>query len=297
VNGATAAGHEHHEADRRRLTAALVIVLATAVVELGGSIVTGSLALLADVGHVLADVVALVLALVGVWFAGRPHTLQWTFGFHRVEVLAAALNGLTLLAISALITVEAVMRLRHPSEVEAVGLIVVAFAGLVANAVVARMLGHSHSMNMRAARLHVLSDLGGSAVAVTAGVVIALTGSSRVDPLLSLAIVALIVVAALRLLRDAVTVLLDRVPRGLDLAEVERALRELPGVLAVHDMHCWMITTDFIAFAAHLQVAPGHDPQQTIEAASTLLAERYAIAHTTLQPEVTPVYQPVELRD
>jgi cobalt-zinc-cadmium efflux system protein len=297
VNGTVAPAHTHHEADRRRLTVAIVIVLATAVVELAGSIVTGSLALLADVGHVLADVVALALALVGVWFAGRPHTLQWTFGFHRVEVLAAALNGLTLLAISALITVEAVRRLRHPSEVEAGGLIVVASAGLVANGVVARILGHSHSMNMRAARLHVLSDLGGSVVAVMAGVVIALTGSSRVDPLLSLAIVALIVVAALRLLRDAVTVLLDRVPRGLDLAEVERSLRGLPGVLAVHDMHCWMITTDFIAFAAHLQVAPGHDPQQTIEAASTLLGDRYGIAHTTLQPEVTPVYQPVELRE
>jgi cobalt-zinc-cadmium efflux system protein len=297
VNGTVAPAHTHHEADRRRLTVAIVIVLATAVVELAGSIVTGSLALLADVGHVLADVVALALALVGVWFAGRPHTLQWTFGFHRVEVLAAALNGLTLLAISALITVEAVIRLRHPSEVEAGGLIVVASAGLVANGVVARILGHSHSMNMRAARLHVLSDLGGSVVAVMAGVVIALTGSSRVDPLLSLAIVALIVVAALRLLRDAVTVLLDRVPRGLDLAEVERSLRELPGVLAVHDMHCWMITTDFIAFAAHLQVAPGRDPQQTIEAASTLLGDRYGIAHTTLQPEVTPVYQPVEVRE
>jgi cobalt-zinc-cadmium efflux system protein len=297
VNGTAAPVHVHHEADRRRLTLALVIVLATAVVELAGAVATGSLALLADVGHVLADVVALALALVGVWFAGRPHTLQWTFGFHRVEVLAAALNGLTLLAISALITVEAVMRLRHPSEVEAGGLIVVASAGLVANTVVARILGHSHSMNMRAARLHVLSDLGGSVVAVMAGVVIALTGSSRVDPLLSLAIVALIVVAALRLLRDAVTVLLDRVPRGLDLAEVERSLRDLPGVLAVHDMHCWMITTDFIAFAAHLQVAPGHDPQQTIEAASTLLSERYGIGHTTLQPEVTPVHQPVEVRE
>jgi cobalt-zinc-cadmium efflux system protein len=296
VNGATT-GHDHHEADRRRLTLALVIVLTTAVVELAGSIFTGSLALLADVGHVLVDVVALALALVGVWFAGRPHTLQWTFGFHRVEVLAAALNGLTLLAISVLITVEAAIRLRHPSEVEAGGLILVALAGLVANAVVARILGHSHSMNMRAARLHVLSDLGGSVVAVTAGIVIALTGSSRFDPLLSLVIVALIVVAALRLLRDAVTVLLDRVPRGLDLGEVERSLRELPGVLAVHDMHCWMITTDFIAFAAHLQVAPAHDPQQTIEAASTLLGERYGIAHTTLQPEVTPVYQPVEVRE
>jgi len=276
---------------------ALVIVLLTAIVELAGSIVTGSLALLADVGHVLADVVALTLALAGVWFAGRPHTLQWTFGFHRVEVLAAAVNGLTLIAISAWITWEAVMRLREPSEVEAGGLILVAFAGLVANALVVRILGHSHSMNIRAARLHVLSDLGGSVVAVAAGVAIAVTGATRVDPLLSLVIVALIVAAALRLLRDAVTVLLDRVPRGLDLAEVERALRELPGVLAVHDMHCWMITTEFIAFAAHLQVAPGHDPQRTIEDASRLLRERYGIGHSTLQPEVTPVYQPVEAAD
>ena len=169
----------------------LLIVLGTAAVELVGSVVTGSLALLADVGHVVTDAVALALALVSIWSAGRPHTLQWTFGFHRAEVLAAAFNGLTLLAMSALITWEAVMRLRAPAEVEAGGLILVATAGLVANVVVARILGHSQSMNVRAARLHVLSDLGGSIVAVSAGVAIALGGSTRFDPLLSLVIVAL----------------------------------------------------------------------------------------------------------
>lgn len=210
-------------------------------------------------------------------------------------MLAAAFNGLTLLAMSALITWEAVMRLRAPAEVEAGGLILVATAGLVANVVVARILGHSQSMNVRAARLHVLSDLGGSIVAVGAGVAIALGGSSRSDPLLSLVIVALITVAALRLLRDAGAVLMDRVPRGIDLAEVERSLREAPGVLAVHDMHCWTITTGFVAFAAHLQVAPGHDPQQAVEEASAVLRERYGIAHTTLQPEVVELYQPVEV--
>jgi cobalt-zinc-cadmium efflux system protein len=189
------------------------------------------------------------------------------------------------------------MRLRDPSEVQAGGLIFVAMTGLAANALVVWILGHTHSMNMRAARLHVLSDLGGSVVAVTAGIAIAVTGSARIDPLLSLVIVALIVVAAARLLRDAGYVLMDRVPRGIDLADVERSLRGLPGVMAVHDIHCWMITTGFVAFAAHLQVAPGHDPQRTIEDASRLLGERYGIAHTTLQPEVMEVFQPVEVRE
>ncbi len=286
--------HRHGTSDRRRLTIAIVIIVATAVIELWGSIATGSLALLADVAHVLADAVALTLALVSVWFAGRPHTLQWTFGFHRAEVLAAAVNGLALLALSAFIAFEAVQRLRNPSEVEAGGLILVAVAGLIANAVVARILGHSHSMNMRAARLHVLSDLGGSVAAVTAGVAIALSGSSRIDPLLSLVIVALIVFAALRLLRDAGYVLMDRVPRGIDLAEVERALRSVPGIVAVHDVHCWTITTGFVAFAAHLQVMPGHDPQRVIADAARLIEQRYDIAHTTLQPEVMEMLQPIE---
>lgn len=274
---------------------ALVVVLATAVIEVWGSFETGSLALLADVGHVLADLVALALALVTVWVAARPHTAQWTFGFHRAEVLAAALNGLLLLSVSLFLTFEAVQRLMNPSEVKADGLILVAAAGLACNALAAVLLGHSHSMNVRAARLHVLSDLGGSVVAVAAGVLLAITDIDRIDSLLSLVIVALIVIAATRLLRDTAYVLMDRVPRGIDLGEVDRALRDLPGVRAVHDVHCWSITTEFIAFAAHLQVTPGYDPQRSIEEASALLHDRFGIGHTTLQPEVIPLHSLVEV--
>ncbi|MFN8584337.1 MAG: cation diffusion facilitator family transporter [Dehalococcoidia bacterium] len=285
---------EHGGGDARRLGVALILVLVTAAGELWGSIVTGSLALLSDMVHVSTDFVALALALVSVRVAARPHTLQWTFGFHRIEILAAALNGLSLLVVSAFIVREALARIGDPGDVHAAGLTAIAAIGLGSNAVTAVVLGHSHSMNMRAARLHVLSDLGGSVVAVIAGVAIGITGATRIDPVLSLVIVALVVVGAVRLLRAAVEVLMDRVPRGIDLAEVEGALLTVPGVAGVHDMHCWTIASGFIAFAAHLQLAPGADPQMSIEHAATILEGRYGIAHTTLQPEQAPSPRLVE---
>ncbi|MEZ4553735.1 MAG: cation diffusion facilitator family transporter [Dehalococcoidia bacterium] len=289
-------GDGAHAGDARRLGVALVLVLVTAAVELWGSIVTGSLALLSDMVHVFTDFVALTLALVSVRVAARPHTLQWTFGFHRIEILAAALNGLSLLVVSAFIAREALVRIGAPGDVAAGGLTAIAAFGLVSNALTAFVLGHAHSMNMRAARLHVLSDLGGSVVAVAAGVTIQITGATRVDPILSLVIVALIVVGAVRLLREAVEVLMDRVPRGIDLQEVERSLLAVPGVAGVHDMHCWTIASGFVAFAAHLQLAAGADAQASIERASAMLEREYGIGHTTLQPEEAPSPRLVEFR-
>jgi cobalt-zinc-cadmium efflux system protein len=287
------APHTHVHEDSRRLALALALVGATAALELWGAFVTGSLALLADFGHVLSDFGALALALAAVRVGSRPHTLQWTFGFHRAEVLAAAVNGLGLLAIALFITVQAAIRLRSaPPEVHAAGLISVATAGLVANGGAAVLLARGESMNMRAARLHVLFDLGGSLMAILAGVVIAQTGWTRVDALLSLAIVVLLVIAALRLLRSAVAVLMDAVPPGIDLTAVESALRALDEIRAVHDVHCWAIHGDVIAFAAHIEVRPGHDPQHAIAHATQVLHERFGIDHVTLQPELPTLYQP-----
>ena len=284
----------HHGAepgDRRRLAIALVLAAGAAALELAGSVYTGSLALLADAGHMLGDAGALILALGAAWFASRPHSLRWTFGYHRAEVLAAALNGLTLLGVAAFIAWRAVERMREPTEVHALGLTVVAVIGLGANVAQALILRGSHSVNVHAARLHVFSDLGGSVVAVAAGVTVALTGSTRVDPLLSLAIVVLVVVGALRLLRETLAILMARVPHDIDLAEVGAALRELPGVVAVHDMHCWTITSGFVAFVCHLQLAPGADVFEAIERSRVLLGERFGIDHVTVQPEPVQVHR------
>ncbi|MFA7296628.1 MAG: cation diffusion facilitator family transporter [Dehalococcoidia bacterium] len=287
------AGHSHATTDARRLRMALTLVVATAVLELWGGITTHSLALLADFGHVASDVAALTLALVAVRVAQRPHTMQWTFGFHRAEVLAATANGLGLLAIAAFIAAQAVGRLRDPApEVGAVGLIVIAAIGLVANLVAAWLLGHGESMNMRAARLHVLFDLAGSVIAVTAGLVIAPTGWTWVDPALSLASVVLLVIAAVGVLRGTLAVLMEAVPAGVDLRAVDHGLRSISGIVAVHDMHCWSISTGVIAFAAHVEVAPGHNPQFAVQRATTLLRDRFGIGHDTLQAEVIPVHRP-----
>ena len=287
------APHAHSNDDSRRLALALVLVGSTAGLELWGAYVTGSLALLADFGHVLSDFGALALALAAVRVGARRHTPQWTFGFHRAEVLAAGVNGLGLLAIALFITAQAAMRLRSaPPDVHAVGLISVATAGLVANGAAALLLARGESMNMRAARLHVLFDLGGSLIAIVAGAAIAQTGWTRIDALLSLAIVVLLIVAALRLLRGAIAVLMDAVPPGIDLTEVESALRSLNEIRAVHDVHCWAIHGDVVAFAAHIEVRTGHEPQHAITHAAQVLHDRFGIDHVTLQPELPTLHLP-----
>src|SRR5690606_7640316 len=212
-------------------------------------------------------------------------TLQETFGYHRAEVIAATLNSLGLIAIAGLITWHAVQRIGDTPEVHGGGLLIVAAVGLVANVAQAWVLGHSHAINVRAARLHVLSDLGGSVAAVTAGLGIALTGWHLLDPLLSLVIVALVVFGALRMLRETLGILMENTPSDLDIEAIEGALRDEPGVLAVHELHAWTITSGFVALAAHIQVRPDRDGAEVAERASSMLHQRFGLHHVTLQPE------------
>ncbi|MQC18426.1 MAG: cation transporter [Chloroflexi bacterium] len=277
--------HGHgHTSDWRRLMFALVLTLVTAGVEVVGGVVSGSLALLADAGHVTTDASALALALGAVWLSGRAHTQRLTYGYHRVEVLTASVNGLLLFGIAALVGWHAIERVREPSEVEFGTLLVVALVGLASNAVALTMLHGSESVNVRAARLHVLSDLGGSIAAVTAGVVGLVTGSDRADPVLSLVIVALVCFGAWRLLNDTVAILMQRTPPGLDLAQVERDLRGIAGVHAVHDIHVWTVTSGFVVFTAHVEIR-GRDPFDVIHEAVHLLEDRYGIEHAAIHPE------------
>ncbi|MEX2099887.1 MAG: cation diffusion facilitator family transporter, partial [Acidimicrobiia bacterium] len=213
------------------------------------------------------------------------HTPRLTFGWHRAEVLAALADALLLFAAAGLVAWHAIGRLVDPTEVHAQGMLAVALFGLGMNGVALWLLHGPASINVRAARLHVLGDLGGSLVAVTAGVVIALTGWLPADALLSLVIVALVVAGGLRLAWDTAGILMQRVPPGVDLVAIEAALRAVPGVLAVHDLHVWSVTTGFEVFQAHVEVAAEADPIATVEACVDLLHDRFGLIHVAIQPE------------
>lgn len=211
------------------------------VVEAGAGWVANSLALLADAGHMFADVAALALALFVAWMAQRPATAERTYGYLRLEILAALVNGTALFVLAGGIVWEALDRVRQPEAVEPRILFGVAFAGLVVNVVALRLLhgNHEHSLNVRGAYLHVLGDLLGSVGAMVAGLVIWFTGWTPADPLISVAIALLIVLSGARLARDSVEVLLEATPRHISLSEVERQIATIPGVKEVHDLHVW----------------------------------------------------------
>jgi cobalt-zinc-cadmium efflux system protein len=279
-------------AGRRGLAAALVLTATLTVVELVGSWLTGSLALLSDAGHMLTDTLALGLSLAALRFSSAPATPRKTFGFHRLEILAALCNAVTLILLALYIFWEAVARLRSPPELRTGLMLAVATVGLVVNAVSARLLhaGSTRSLNERGAFLHVMGDLLSSAAVVAAAILIRLSGWTILDPLLGLGIGVVIVVGALRLLKESVDVLLEAVPAGMDLEDVRAALGTLDTVRDVHDLHVWSLTSGVHALSAHLAIDNQSTAQsdRILEAAATLLRERFGIAHCTLQIEHAP---------
>ena len=273
--------------DTRRMTAALILTIIIAVVEAVGGWLTGSLALLSDAGHMWTDVSALGLALLAAWFAGRPANRKRTYGYVRLEILSALVNGVLLLAITVFIVVEALARLKHPTPVVLGPMALIATIGLGANLLAMGFLHSGHSLNTRSAFLHVLGDaLSSVGVLVGAGVM-ALTGWHWVDPLISIGISAVVVVGGWRLLREAVDVLLETVPPHLDVEGVEKALVCIPRVTAVHDLHIWTVGSGMVALSAHLVVdEPSACENDTIlVAAKRALVERFGIDHSTLQIE------------
>ncbi|TCJ16010.1 cation transporter [Rubrobacter taiwanensis] len=278
--------HAHDPArNRRALTAVLAMTATFMVVEAVGGLLTGSLALLADAGHMLSDNVALALALFAFWLSGRPATPNRSFGYKRAEILAALFNGATLVAISVWIFVEAYRRLLDPPEVLGGWMLLIAFAGLCVNAAGAAILlrSGSKSLNLQGALRHVLADALGSAGVIAAALVIVLTGWRYADPLISAGIGLLIVFSSWKLLRDSVNILLEAAPPGMDAAEVGRRMAEQPGVREVHDLHIWTITSGFPALAAHVLVEQDEDCHARRRDLEALLAREYGIEHTTLQ--------------
>ena len=281
--------HEHGTHGREESSRALAIVLAITasftVVEVAGGLLTGSLALLADAGHMLSDNLSLGLALFAAWLAGRPATPERSFGFRRAEILAALANGVALVAISIWVFVEAISRFREPTEVLGVPMLAVAALGLVVNAAGALILSRSggESLNVEGAMRHVIADALGSVGAMAAAGVIILTGWRYADPLISAAIGILILGSSWTLLRDSTNVLLEATPRGLDAEQVGRKMAAAEGVTEVHDLHIWTITSGFPALSAHVLVGRHEDCHARRRDLEELLAHEFGISHTTLQ--------------
>ena len=276
----------HNLTHGRVFLPALLITLGFALVEALGGVWAHSLALLGDAGHMTTDGVALGMAGAAAWFAQRPASARHTFGFGRMEVIAALVNTLAMLAIVAGISFEAVSRLLHPTTVHAGPVVVIGGLGLIANIIIYRVLEHGQqSLNTRAALLHVLGDMLGSVAALIAGIVIWFSGWMPIDPILSLFIGVLILISSLRLLRDAGHVLLEGVPTGLDTAEIGHSMATIAGVSSVHDLHVWSLSSTEISLSAHIVIEDMRDWQDILARLQTHLQERYDIGHTTLQPE------------
>lgn len=273
----------------RPLLVALLITAGFMIVEVIGGIVTNSLALLADAGHMLTDVAALGLSLIAIWLAKRPATSGRSYGFLRAEVLAALVNAVTLVVISVFIFVEAFERIGEPPEVDSVPMLVVAVAGLGANAASAWVLsrggGHEHNLNTRGAFLHVVGDMLGSVAAIVAALVMMWTGWYLADPILSALIGLLVLRSAWLLLKDSVDVLLEATPRGIETEEVRDAISDVDGVCGVHDLHIWTVTSGLESMSAHVQVNDTRPWNDVCVDLTDRMRERFGIAHVTLQPE------------
>ncbi len=270
---------------RRALTVVLVLTATFTVAEVVGGLLTGSLALLADAGHMLSDNLSLGLALFAAWLAGRPETPEKSFGYMRAEILAALANGVTLVAISIWIFVEAYSRLQDPPEILGGWMLAIATLGLLVNAAGAIILSRpgGENLNIQGALRHVIADALGSAGVIAAALVIIFTGWRYADPLISVVIGVLILASSWKLLRDSTNILLEATPRGIDAEEVGRKMVSAPGVTEVHDLHIWTITSGFPALSAHVLVGQSEDCHARRRDLEGLLAREYGISHTTLQ--------------
>jgi cobalt-zinc-cadmium efflux system protein len=287
-------GHAHGPgagSDRRYLLTALALLAAFMLAEVITAILSGSLALLSDAGHMLSDVGAIGGALWAMALAARPPSGKWTYGWKRAEILSAAANGITLLVVAGIVTAEAIGRLIHPPAVDGGPVIAVAVAGIVVNVVAAWVLARANrsSLNVEGAFRHVLTDLYGFIGTVIAGIIIVTTGFTRADAIASLLVVALMGKAAWELLRDSGRVLLEAAPEDMDLEEVRAHLSGVAHVLGVHDLHAWTVTSGLPALSAHIVIADpcfhdGHAPR-LLDQLQACLAGHFDVEHSTFQLE------------
>lgn len=273
----------------RRLVTAIALTAATLVAEIAGGIWSNSLALLSDAGHVFLDLFALILSLAAIRLAAQPATSLHSFGWHRAEILASLINGLTVLAMAAAILYEGGKRLIAPEEVKTLPMLVIAVLGLAANLLAARGLHvHAHDdLNVRSAFLHVLGDAAASVGVIAGAVLMRFTGWYLIDPVISIAIGILILIGAGRVLRDAIHILMEGVPRGLSIERIAEHIRNIDGVVDVHHLNVWAVCSHIIALSAHVDVDPRHDGErsQLVHAIEHQLMHSFHITHTTIQLE------------
>lgn len=291
AHGSAGYVHDHTAgANTKALTIALILTGSYLAVEVAGAIAFNSLALLSDAGHMLTDVAALVIALLAIRIGQRAPDDKRTFGYRRFEILAAAFNALMLFAVAIYVLIEAVHRFRFPEAVQSTGMLVVAAIGLAVNLLSMRILtsGKDASLNVKGAYLEVWADMIGSIGVIAGALVIRYTGWTLVDPIVAVGIGLWVVPRTWILLRDTINVLLQGVPGGLSLTEVRQALRSVPGVSGVHDLHIWSMTTDDVSCTVHIEIDdPTHSDVVRI-AVEKMLSDRFAIEHCTIQTEAEP---------
>lgn len=291
-------GHTHDHggrgANRKRLTLVLVLVLLYMVAEVVGGFLTNSLALLADAGHMLSDAAALALSLFALWIAQRPPTAKRSYGYYRTEILAALVNGATLIAISIFIFVEAWNRLREPPAVLGELMMWIAVGGLLVNVagLVILHAGREESLNVRGAWLHVMTDALGSVGAILGGAAIWAFGWEWADPVVSVVIGLLVMYSSWHLLRETVSVLMESAPGHIDVDDVRGTMLGVTGVDDVHDLHVWSITSGMVALSAHACVPDGRPVDQVLVDLRHALHERFGIDHMTVQIERRPCGEP-----
>jgi cobalt-zinc-cadmium efflux system protein len=291
VHGHAGHEHDHHhhapsaDADVRWLAIALALIAGFMVVEVVGGLLASSLALLSDAGHMLTDAAALALAVVAARLAARPAGGRFTFGFGRAEILSAQVNGATLLVLAGVIAIAAIQRLISPPDVDGAFVLVVGLMGAAVNVAAAWALGRAErrSLNVEGARQHVVTDLYAALAAAAAGAVVLVAGYDRADGIAALVVAVLMLRSGWGLLRESGRVLLEAAPRGMDPQAIGEAMAREPGVVEVHDLHIWEVTSGFPALAAHVIVRPGDDCHAMRRRLARVLAERFAIDHVTLQ--------------
>ena len=281
--------HEHVPSSGRALIITLIITVLLMLAEFVGGLLSGSLALVGDAGHMLVDALALGLSFFAMTLARRPSTLSRTFGYHRIEIMAALANGSVLVLVSAYIFYEAVNRFRSPPEVETPLMITVAVVGLIANLIGIALLrrGSKTNLNLKGAFWHILGDTISSVGVIVAGVIIALTGWTQADPVVAVVIGIIILWGAVRLVRDSVDILMETVPKDISAETVVKVIKAIPGVEEIHDIHIWTITSGIVALSAHLMIQDQMVSLSTDvrDSVNQVLAERFGITHTTLQLE------------
>lgn len=278
---------EHRGANRKRLALTLLVAAAYMAAEIVGALISNSLALLADAAHMLSDVAALGLSLFALWLAERPASSHRTYGFYRTEILAALINGAALIAISVYIFVEAYHRVQHPQPVMGALMMWVAVGGFFANLIGLYILhgGRRGSLNVRGAWLHVLTDTLGSLGAVVAGGLIWLFGVYWIDSAISALIGVLVIYSAWRLVAESVSVLMESAPSGIDVDELHRVMSRIPGVMEVHDLHVWTITSGWDCISAHVVKEDGQPQGALLKQLRQVVREQFGIDHITIQIE------------